>query len=262
MVLTRAAAESVSLGGPDAAGSDQAPSSSIMEQQDLTTPSTNILDLISSDTSKLSQEGKVIVSTIVKAMTMLMKEKDHTIAKLQTRVDSLENKIAKLEDQIDDVEQYERRDTLILSGPVLPNEHIMENAADLVVNALKDNLKINIVHSDINIAHRLGPKRQNKDRPLIVKLQNRTKKSEIMDACVTIRPNLYVNESLTPKRRSLFTSVWAIRKTHRELFQQCYTRDGKIVVKLKSSSQKYIITTEESLNSFLEKYPVLKPTQT
>lgn len=211
MVVTRAAAETVSLGGKGETGSDQDPSS-IMDLQDLATPSTNILDLISSDTSKLTEEGKVIVSTIVKAMTIIMKEKDYTVAKLQTRVGSLESKIAKLEEQIDDVEQYERRDTLILSGPVIPSEHSMENAADLVVNTIKDNLKINIVHADINIAHRLGPKKQNKDRPLIVKLQNRTKKSEIMDACVTIRPNLYINESLTPKRRSLFTSVWVIRK--------------------------------------------------
>ena len=233
-----------------------------MEQQDLATSSTNILELFSRDITKLSEEGKIIVNIVVKAIAISSQEKDTTIAKLQSKVESLESKITKLEEQIDDVEQYERRDTLILSGPVLPSEHSMENAADLVVKAIKDNLRVNITHSDINIAHRLGPKKQNKDRPLIVKLQNRTKKSEIMDACVTMKPNLYINESLTPKRRSLFTTIWAIRKTHRDLFQQCYTRDGKIVVKLKSSTTKYTITTEASLYSFLEKHPVLKPNET
>ena len=79
-----------------------------------------------------------------------------------------------------------------------------------------------------------------------------------MSACVTVKPNLYVNESLTPKRRALFKKVWDIRKQHRDLFQQCYTHDGKIYVKLKVSNQKQAITTEASLTDFLDKYPVLK----
>lgn len=220
-------------------------------------PTTNIMDLISSDIAALSQEGKVIVSTIVKAVSILSQEKDNEIAKLHDKVSSLQKTVNKLEEQLDDVEQYERRDTLIISGPALPCEQNLENPASLVVTTIKEHLHINLNQADINIAHRLGPKRQNKDRPLIVKLLNRSKKSEIMDACVTVKPSLYVNESLTPKRRIIFNTIWAIRKKNREIFQQCYTRDGKIFVKLKTSHQKHMITTEESLNTFLDKYPVL-----
>ncbi len=54
--------------------------------------------------------------------------------------------------------------------------------------------------SDINIAHRLGPKQQGKKRPIIVKLQNHAKKSELVQACITVKPQLYINESLTPRR--------------------------------------------------------------
>lgn len=220
-------------------------------------PTTNIMHLISSDIASLSQEGKVIVSTIVKALAILSQEKDKEIAKLQDQVSSLQKTVRKLEEQVDDVEQYERRDTIIISGPALPSEQSQENSTSLVVNAIKQNLHINLNHSDINVAHRLGPKRQNKDRPVIVKLLNRSKKSEIMEACVTVKPNLYVNESLTPKRRTIFNTIWEIRKKNREVFQQRYTRDGKIFVKLKTSNQKHVITTEESLNTFLDKYPVL-----
>lgn len=46
------------------------------------------------ETLNLSQEGKAIVSTIVKALTLSMKEKDHTIQTLQSKVSSLESKIS------------------------------------------------------------------------------------------------------------------------------------------------------------------------
>lgn len=168
---------------------------------------TNIMDLISSDISALSQEGKLIVSTIVEALSFVSQEKDKIITKLQDRVDLLEDRVTKLVEQLDDVEQCERRDTKILSGPALPREQTMENPSSLVVNAIKDNLKININQDDINTAHRIGPKQQNKDRPVIVKLSSRSKKSEIMETCVTVKPNLFVNESLTPKRRIIFSKV-------------------------------------------------------
>ncbi len=84
------------------------------------------------------------------------------------------------------------------------------------MNAIKENLHINLNPADINIAHRLGPKRQNKDRPVIVKMLNRSKKTEIMDACEAVKTNLYVNESLTPKCHIIFNRIWEIRKKNRD----------------------------------------------
>ena len=178
---------------------------------------------------------------------------------LQSQVDQLQTRVGKLETKLDDIDQYERRDTIIISGPSLPKETPNENPSDVAIRAIKDNLNINMSPSELNVAHRLGKNKvQNSVRPLIVKLHSRQMKSEIMSACITMRPNLFINESLTPKRRELFKAVWDIRKHHREMFQQCYTQDGKIIVKLKNSNLKQIITTEESLSNFLDKYPNLK----
>lgn len=256
-VVTKEAGPGERMQGTPRTSINQAPAMDQQQQPPAPASTANIMDLISSDISALSQEGKIIVSTIVKALSLVSQEKDKEIAKMQDTVDSLKDRITKLEEQLDDVEQYERRDTIIISGPALPSEQTMENPSSLVVNAIKDNLKININYDDINTAHRLGPKQQNKDRPVIVKLSKRSKKSEIMEACVTVKPNLFVNESLTPKRRIIFSKVWEIRKKHREIFQQCYTRDGKIIVKLKTSNQKYFITNEMSLNTLIAKNPVL-----
>ena len=106
---------------------------------------------------------------------------------------------------------------------------------------------------------RIGKKSsQPSNRPIIVKLHSRQKKDDIMTACITVKPNLYINESLTPKRLGLFKIIRNIRKNNEDLFQQLYTKDGTICVKLKCSNQKYFITNEDSLNNFLDRFPVLK----
>lgn len=82
-----------------------------------------------------------------------------------------------MENQIDDLSQYERRDTVLLSGPSLPRESPNENSSEVVVRAIKQDLKINFTPDDINIAHRIGSKaNQGINRPIIVKLQSRQKK--------------------------------------------------------------------------------------
>lgn len=73
-----------------------------------------------------------------------------------------------------------------------------------------------------------------------------------------MKPNLYVNESLTPKLLRLFKMVWNSRKYNRNLFQQLYTKDGKICIKLKCSNQKYYVITEEDLNNLFDRFPALK----
>ena len=197
-------ANSLAVEGQGTHGPDQAVST-VQHQS-------TIMDLISGNLETLSQEGKTIVSTIVKALTLSIREIDQTIQTVKNKVFSLENQIAQLQDQLDDIDQYERRDTIIISSPALPEEQAMENTTDITVKTIKDNLHINIEHKDINISQRLGPKQQNKTRPIIAKLVNRSKKSEIMEACVTVKPKIYVNESLTPKRRSIYSTILEIRK--------------------------------------------------
>ena len=175
----------------------------------------------------------MIIRTIVKATQLMISEKDQTISQMQSNITKLENRIEQLENQIDEVNQYERRDTVIISGPDLPPETPNENSAEVIIDSIKNNFHINMIPSDINVAHRLGSRNtQNTTRAIIVKLHSRQKKTEIMNACITVKPQIYVNESLTPKRRSLFKKIWEIRKQHRNLFQQCFTQDGKIYVKL------------------------------
>lgn len=51
-----------------------------------------------------------------------MVAKDIKINNLEVEEHNLRAKVTALESHIDDVKQYERRDTVIISGPLLPPE--------------------------------------------------------------------------------------------------------------------------------------------
>lgn len=68
-------------------------------------------------------------------------------------------------------------ETVIISGPSLPDESTIENSSYLIANIIEHHLHVNMSHSDINAAHRLGPKTQGKKRPITVKLQKKKKSS-------------------------------------------------------------------------------------
>ena len=175
-------------------------------------------------------------------------------------MNGLQDKISDLESNLDNVDQYERRDTIILSGPSIPAETNTEHTTSVVVNTIKDNLKINLKDSDISVSHRLGSQKQQRNRPIIVKLTNRTLKHDLIGACIQLKPQLYINESLTPKRKNLFNTILNIRRQHKAKFQQCYTKEGTIFIKLHNSTIKYKIADDKSLMTFLEKYPQMMDT--
>lgn len=220
----------------------------------------------------LPEEYKTVVKVITEMISTRMndqlsdlkkeqKVKDKQIDDMQNNITMLTSRVEELEQHLDNVEQYERRDTVILAGSALPPETPQENTTNIVKQVIKDQLKINLHDSDISVTHRLGQKRQQQhNRPIIVKLVNRSLKRDLVGACIQLRPELYVNESLTPKRLGLLKQILAIRKTHKQKFKQCYTQDGKIIIKLTHSTTKHTISDEKQLLSFLQKYPEMMDT--
>ena len=229
-------------------------------------------DEISRLLHSVPEDQRTLVKVIVKLVSLELhselhqlkdnlKAKDSLIEKLNDEVSGLKDRVSGLEAQIDDVDQYERRDTVIISGPALPPETTMENCANVAITTFKEQLKVNIRPEDISVAHRLGKKApQRSTRPIIVKLVNRSIKQDLVNARIQLRPNIYINESLTPKRTALLKKILNVRRIHKQKFQQCYTHDGKIIVKLRNSTIKHTITDERSLASFLDKYPDMERT--
>ena len=147
--------------------------------------------------NSLSQENKTLIKIIksiiseefqneVKALKEDMARKETEMEHLRKEVKTLTNKVTTLETQIDDVEQYERRDTIIMSGPSVPVENKDENTLSVAVATIKDHLKINVKENEVSVAHRLGLK-QNQTRPIIIKLVNRSLKYDLVGACIKMK---------------------------------------------------------------------------
>ena len=210
----------------------------------------------------------------IQSLKEALELKDRKIKQLNDKCDKLEKKVSDLEEQVEELSQYGRRETIVISGPdTIPAETTGENTTDIVCNLIKSKLSINIKSSDISVSHRLGrPKSSSasasaspaidivQNRPIIVKLVNRSLKHDLIAACVLKKPKLFINESLTPQRLALFRQVLWVRKEHKNAFKSCYTSEGKIVIRLKNSNQEYVVTSESSLINFLDRYPNMKET--
>ena len=93
-------------------------------------------------------------------------KKDKKISELEKRIESLESKLG---DSVDELEWYSRRNCLLLHGV---REVEGENANDVIMKTVKEELDIDIREEDLDRTHRVGnPKvcKEGKSRPIIIK---------------------------------------------------------------------------------------------
>ena len=230
-------------------------------------------DLVLDD---LSQDAKTIIAYVqfefdkMKAeLTATVNAKNHEIQSLKAEVSELKTKVTKLESLVDESDAYERRDTLIFSGPSIPVATRDENCSTIIQNLLKNELKHVISPNDISTAHRLGKKAisQTPDRrSLIVKFCRRDVKHQIF-AARKAQPRdarLYVNESLTPGRQNVYHTLRKIRRSNPDLIAGVSTYDGRVYAYTKNESgarasstnrdQRHLINNVEMLNKFCDEF--------
>ena len=119
--------------------------------------------------------------------------------------------------------------------PVVPGE----NCILLVCNLMKNQLKLNVQPTDISTAHRLGKKPTNQQvdsRKIIMKLCRREVKGDILNACRQIKPNLYINESLTPVRNTIMYILRRAKKKQHSKVVCCSSLGGRVYAYIKTSN--------------------------
>ena len=93
------------------------------------------------------------------------KEKVELINSLQIEVSSLKVEVKNLK-EIDDQEQYSRRNCLLIHGL---NEIKTENTDEMVLDVINDKLNMEMPQVSIDRSHRLGKGKGQKPRAIIVK---------------------------------------------------------------------------------------------
>ena len=203
-----------------------------------------------------------------------IKERDDRIQTLEGDVKFLKDKVKKMDKLADEADAYERRDTLIFSGPAIPEVSSNENCASILQEVIKRELKVNIAATDINTAHRLGPKpsAQGPDkRGIILKLCSRDLKRNIMMASKNqARPvRIYANESLTPPRRKIFNTLRFMKRQHPELVKGVSSFEGRVFAYTPNDSpaanstrdRRHLVNDHDMLVKFCREF-VKKPIET
>ena len=162
-------------------------------------------------------------STILKRKS---RKKMKRLISWKKTIENLTEKQKSLSSEIDELEQYSRRNCLTLHGV---NESNDENTNEIKIKTFSEELGVKIKEDDIDTSHRLGkPKRKDsKPRPIIVKFARYAVRREIFINKRNLKgKRLLITESLTSSRMQLLGDAqtkYGIRNV--------WTSDGRVMVK-------------------------------
>ena len=91
----------------------------------------------------------------------------------------------------------------------------------------------------LHASHRIGQKPRSQQhvdrRNIIVKLCRSNLKDELLSACRSLRPNIYLNESLTPTRSTILYSFRKVKRMLPDKISGCKSESGRVYVFLKNN---------------------------
>ena len=169
-----------------------------------------VIEAIKEDGSGLKEAIHVAVMKVTSTM-------DQRILVLETQLEDYRA-------MINDNEQYSRKYNLRFSGLKETNG---ESCEEKVIDLCKSKLNIN-PEGSIDRAHRLGPRREGKDRQIIVKFTKFPSKNLIYRSRRLLKgTQVYINEDLTHYNLQLLKHA----RTQANGVKSAWSSDGKILVK-------------------------------
>ena len=137
-----------------------------------------------------------------------------------------------------------------------------ENTTEIACNLIKNKLKINLIPTDISTSHRLGRKPQDAQRPdkrkLILKLCRRDLKKDLLYASKSIKPDIYVNESLTPQRNTILYVLRQMKRLHPTIMKGSTTIDGRVFAWISTgngdATRRILVNSREKLGELSRNY--------
>ena len=196
------------------------------------------------DVSKLSSESQTIVELMMGKMGEMRRdilskldEKNGLISDLEGQVLSLKRDVNQLTVRLEDVESYQRGDSVIISGNSVPEVKTDENCPVMVQEILQNRVKYNVPLENIVTSYRIGRKPTNQiadKRNIYVKLANSELKNSIIMSSKKVKPiDLYVNENLTPTRAKIMSLIQKMRKENPSKLDGIGTREGRVYAWIK-----------------------------
>lgn len=201
-----------------------------------------------------------------------LQETKRQLAQLQTTITSHGVEIQQLSDknyvlgnELDEIQQYSRRDCIELVGlPRLKDEDPIK-----LLKEVCSAMKVQISDQDISTVHRLPDTKKVKNR-MIAKLTRRDVKEQIYsnrknllskttkdipsiakelgNSLPPLANKIFINESLTSTRKKLFNEIYKYKKNNG--FKYIWTTNGKVYLKENESSQAISFSTFDDFEYF------------
>ena len=91
-----------------------------------------------------------------------IKKKNEKVNQLEKIIENLVEQQKSLSSEIDDLEQYSRRNCLVLHGV---NESNDENTNEIIIKTFSEELGVEIKEDDLDRSHRLGKPKRKDNKP-------------------------------------------------------------------------------------------------
>ena len=138
------------------------------------------------------------------------------------------------------------RENILIHGV---EENKDNDDGEKVLFKIADELEFDLEDNEIQRVHRLGQKRRNNEnpRPIIARFVSYKKRNEFLTnkrelKHIEGRQYVFVCEDLTPLRYKILKYT---QKPCADTFTSCYTRNGNIIAKLKTSENWFTVTSPD-----------------
>ena len=202
---------------------------------------------------------------LIDSFNKQISERDNLIASQNQAIDALKTDNLQLRADLDELQQYSRRNSIRISGIPEAADEKPEDIHGAVKGLFVEKLKVNLDERDICRMHRVGKPNSNgtsNPRQILLKFTRYGARLKVMKARKLLRnddPNgedqtdgrpkrVYINEDLTRKRVKVAKLARDAKRMRK--IKETWVYDGKIFLKLKDDTIK-VVTDEVKLQGVL-----------
>lgn len=168
---------------------------------------------------------------------------------LQRRVDNLNECVEMHAMTVEELQQYSRRNTVLVSGV---SEEKGENTDEVIKKLAAEKIKVPITDADIDRTHRIGKPKQGVPRAIVVKFTRYNVKNQIMRARRNLKGSrIGIQEMLTVYKQRLLGRAQELVK-EASWVKSTWSWDGRIYVLVQPEGQeegkKHLVKCQQDLN--------------